>query len=105
MKARIVFYRTTVGNQERDTFGDQTFCHGAQTSDVFLDECYLIHSIELLLKTRGILGITDSEGPVLEQTLQDCRTAFQKSLYLLRRPFVGEHSDGLCRGPGVWPSA
>ena len=67
------------------SYGDW-YAIGPKTDEVLINQCYLIHSIEILLKARVVLGISDNDGPVLEATLRDCRKAFQTA-------FVGK--DGL----------
>ena len=76
------------------TYGDW-LAMGPQTSFTFIDQCYLIHSIELLLKTRKILRILDDDGPLLERTLQDCKKAFQTT-FICKDGLLSENTQTAC---------
>jgi len=76
------------------TYGDW-LAMGPQTGDVLIDQCYLIHSIELLLQARNVLGISDHDGPMLEATLQDCKKAFQTA-FICKDGLLSENTQTAC---------
>lgn len=59
------------------TFGDW-LAMGPPTDSSFIDQCYLIHSLELFLRAGKILQLQDPDVPAFEEMLGQCKRAFER---------------------------
>jgi len=59
------------------TFGDW-LAMGPSTDSSFIDQSYLIHSLELFLQAVKILQVSDPDTPAFHEILEQCKRAFRR---------------------------
>jgi len=59
-------------------FGDW-LAMGAKTDSVYINQCYLIHSLDLLLQSANILQLNDPELPGFQQARDQCWSAYLRN--------------------------
>jgi alpha-L-rhamnosidase len=52
---------------------------GAQTDSVYIDQAFMIHSIDLVLQAAEILHLQDPETPALREALRQCKEAYWRT--------------------------
>lgn len=77
VKAEISRIDPKDGLWKDGTYGD-SYCVGPETSEIYLDQSFLIHSIKLLLEAQDILQITN-EKTAFTEALQNAQAAWNKT--------------------------
>jgi len=65
---------------------------GEQTDSVYIDQAFMIHSIDLVLQAADILHIQDPEIPAFREALRQCKLAFWNA-FLTREGLLNNNTQ------------